>query len=448
MSKAQANKIFEKYNPVSAAIRCPYGRAGVRKQVDEYVRAAVNLYGIISREELVAIFNQQNTEKTTVEEIYILLLPFVLKEGYYCFYKEYLVHYFFFDHFDYVEYLLEDQADKPRYIPLKDEFLKYIIEEYEDNNYWDNVQKFIYEIFGFSRNNFEGYHAIREHLIHEGQMNELMALLDRYNFVFQNEKQIQQFLDLITAAKNNTRIWVNKGHTPSELYDISMEGQEKTIEFPTLKNQKIGRNDPCPCGSGKKYKRCCGRTSNAKLNQLSSREAKLFYETWYGLLGFVNEREGIIREKIKPEYPNRVNDIKMHKVRERLWKNPKLISEYINERTLSQEEIAILKLWETHHRKGMFFILDYQSEYAVMIAPNEEGEDRLYGVKGISNPISNVLQERLPIQVETTLLPFKGKIIYDSFFSSFPIEFGQGIREAFQEMYDEAFKHGIITRLE
>ena len=22
---------------------------------------------------------------------------------------------------------------------------------------------------------------------------------------------------------------------------------------------KIGRNDPCPCGSGKKYKRCCGR---------------------------------------------------------------------------------------------------------------------------------------------------------------------------------------------
>ena len=22
--------------------------------------------------------------------------------------------------------------------------------------------------------------------------------------------------------------------------------------------QKVGRNDPCPCGSGKKYKRCCG----------------------------------------------------------------------------------------------------------------------------------------------------------------------------------------------
>jgi preprotein translocase subunit SecA len=27
---------------------------------------------------------------------------------------------------------------------------------------------------------------------------------------------------------------------------------------------KIGRNDPCPCGSGKKYKKCCGSTSNAE----------------------------------------------------------------------------------------------------------------------------------------------------------------------------------------
>ena len=25
------------------------------------------------------------------------------------------------------------------------------------------------------------------------------------------------------------------------------------------KTKKIGRNDPCPCGSGKKYKNCCGK---------------------------------------------------------------------------------------------------------------------------------------------------------------------------------------------
>jgi preprotein translocase subunit SecA len=26
------------------------------------------------------------------------------------------------------------------------------------------------------------------------------------------------------------------------------------------KEAKVGRNDPCPCGSGKKYKHCCGRS--------------------------------------------------------------------------------------------------------------------------------------------------------------------------------------------
>ena len=26
-----------------------------------------------------------------------------------------------------------------------------------------------------------------------------------------------------------------------------------------IKTEKIGRNDPCPCGSGKKYKKCCGK---------------------------------------------------------------------------------------------------------------------------------------------------------------------------------------------
>ena len=27
------------------------------------------------------------------------------------------------------------------------------------------------------------------------------------------------------------------------------------------KEQRVGRNEPCPCGSGKKYKKCCARTS-------------------------------------------------------------------------------------------------------------------------------------------------------------------------------------------
>ena len=96
----------------------------------------------------------------------------------------------------------------------------------------------------------------------------------------------------------------------------------------------------------------------------------------------------------------------------------------------------------------MFIVLEYQPEYAIAIAPNEQGEDRLYGVKGISNSIANTLRRNLTAQVETVLLPFKGKIIYDSFIATLPIGFAEGAKAAFREMYAKAVKHGIITSLE
>ena len=36
-------------------------------------------------------------------------------------------------------------------------------------------------------------------------------------------------------------------------------GEERWIGGTLVKGAKIGANDPCPCGSGKKYKKCCGK---------------------------------------------------------------------------------------------------------------------------------------------------------------------------------------------
>lgn len=47
---------------------------------------------------------------------------------------------------------------------------------------------------------------------------------------------------------NNTRQWAIKGYTPEEL---SLASKSK------IREERVGRNDPCPCGSGKKYKKCC-----------------------------------------------------------------------------------------------------------------------------------------------------------------------------------------------
>ena len=41
---------------------------------------------------------------------------------------------------------------------------------------------------------------------------------------------------------------------PEDISDL-----ERALNPPQpLTSQKIGRNAPCPCGSGKKYKKCCG----------------------------------------------------------------------------------------------------------------------------------------------------------------------------------------------
>ena len=448
MTKGKAKKIFEQYNRAADVVRCPNGRAIVRKPLHSYAMAAVNLYGIISRDDLVDIFNEQNVDRTSKEEIYILLLPLVLKDGWYGFYKEYIVHYSFFEDFDQADYLLKYQADKPRYIPEKNEFLKYTIEDYLDNDHWWKVRRFIWDVFGYGKDTFKGYEEIRNYITYGDGIKELGTILDRYNLIFSDEKQFQEFINLIMLAKNNTRIWENNGYTPTELHEIFSERDKNIVKFPTLQRAKVGRNDPCPCGSGKKYKKCCAIFDDPKTAQLSSEECRVFYETWYGLMGFVNERKHIIKAKIKPEYPNAVSDVMVHKVREVLWEKPEMIDEYISETELPQEKIDILKLWRTNHKKGMLLLLEYQPKYAVAIASNEQGEDRLYGIKGISNSIANVLQRDLPAQIETVLLPFKGKIIYDSFMGSIPIGFAEGAKAAFREMHDKAIKHGIITTLE
>ncbi len=46
-----------------------------------------------------------------------------------------------------------------------------------------------------------------------------------------------------------------------ELDELQFVGGDggSTAKQPVVRGKKIGRNDPCPCGSGKKYKKCCGR---------------------------------------------------------------------------------------------------------------------------------------------------------------------------------------------
>ena len=70
----------------------------------------------------------------------------------------------------------------------------------------------------------------------------LDALVYEENLSKNEQKKIDEFCK---KYKNKIAIWNLNGYTFNE------KG--------TIKNKKIGRNDPCPCGSGKKYKKCCGK---------------------------------------------------------------------------------------------------------------------------------------------------------------------------------------------
>jgi SWIM/SEC-C metal-binding protein len=70
----------------------------------------------------------------------------------------------------------------------------------------------------------------------------------------QNEERAQELLDLCTA-----RDWqVIVGVEPDEPEDITDVQKLLTPELFTVRRDvRVGRNDPCPCGSGQKFKKCC-----------------------------------------------------------------------------------------------------------------------------------------------------------------------------------------------
>jgi len=50
-----------------------------------------------------------------------------------------------------------------------------------------------------------------------------------------------------------------KSFTHSEYSPLNKEKEQQKVVTAESKTSKVGRNQPCPCGSGKKYKKCCGK---------------------------------------------------------------------------------------------------------------------------------------------------------------------------------------------
>lgn len=90
------------------------------------------------------------------------------------------------------------------------------------------------------------------------------------DFPSKHRKLTNEVVGLYSNYQNSLPRWDLKGHSPKEAFEMGIRlPEKKKDDFGTFissngspfvnASPKIGRNDPCPCGSGKKYKNCCGK---------------------------------------------------------------------------------------------------------------------------------------------------------------------------------------------
>jgi preprotein translocase subunit SecA len=100
----------------------------------------------------------------------------------------------------------------------------------------------------------------KDHLLSMDHLKEgigLRGYAQQNPLIVYKKEGYEMFQDTIDRVKEET---LDEIRQPREQQLFFSGGEEPTKKKPVKREQKkIGRNAPCPCGSGKKYKKCCGR---------------------------------------------------------------------------------------------------------------------------------------------------------------------------------------------
>ena len=165
-----------------------------------------------------------------------------------------------------LEELIREQAKIDFYIPTLSEIKELYMQGFPSNSpAYTNYRMFLENYCGFLPDDSglaasELWTDISERKPHEECMRGMTEDTGA------DSSCAKLLLTLYRNCYNETRFPIYSGHTPLE---ITAEYPNITLpDFPrkfdvifddSRKPVKIGRNDPCPCGSGKKYKKCCMR---------------------------------------------------------------------------------------------------------------------------------------------------------------------------------------------
>ena len=172
---------------------------------------------------------------------------------------------------DYYKQLEEMQGDVSYYIPKEEE-----VEELFDQGSLISreshaaLRDFIVETFDCDADVAairikELYDAANDHVRVNDAADAFAASDENGRFAFPSDEVHYKFIEKYMEMTRECRTRDNRGHDYYEMVALmslknraGLAKQDQKRE-PVRRGAKIGRNDPCPCGSGKKYKNCCGR---------------------------------------------------------------------------------------------------------------------------------------------------------------------------------------------
>ncbi|MGL5197328.1 MAG: hypothetical protein ACRC8Y_27385 [Chroococcales cyanobacterium] len=181
--------------------------------------------------------------------------------------------------------------------------------------------------------------------------------------------------------------------------------------------------------------------------QLADSEIDLFYHLYYSLLIYVNQKIGLFAGVSGSEEMSDLTPLQVTELRHQLYEYPYIFDLFAEENPLkfSPDLLQIISSWH-NFISGRFYIYSYQKNYAVLIA--DRPPSKAYGVLALDCPFPELVGSVLPVMVETVLLPFKNKIIYDGTLQPYPFYLGLSIKGSLTETYHHAVeKFGIIASL-
>jgi len=236
----------------------------------QFARGLLAYYGVLSIMQLIKFYDFYFEVETEPEKFYHFLK--LINEAFLnTFDIEYFDHYYLYSGVFNPEEMIREIKMRPQinyYHPKKKDILYAGKHDREKLNFTQQkFRKKLLKDFSLSKDEVEEiiWTMMLDIKNDRKTIEIIQELADRLEF--DHFDQAQDFFQEMNEFHNNTRLWVLKGHTPNEI----MEEERKHLrplpkkgyksrshgDETVVKEEKVGRNDPCPCGSGKKYKKCC-----------------------------------------------------------------------------------------------------------------------------------------------------------------------------------------------